>query len=153
MVILFCALFLVFTKHIIHAAYILALLLLSTSAVYVFLYAELLAVVQILLYAGGVVILLLFGIMMSNRVRGNKVISESKNTLPAAIISMAIFMVLSSLFSTIEAPSPVSFEENQVEAIGISLFTDHLVAFELIAFVLLVALVGAAYLAKISSDE
>ena len=138
----------------VHAAYALGLALLGIAGVYVLLNAELLAVVQILLYAGGVVILLVFGVMMTNRLRGEKVLSGTRNHFLNGLIAISLFGFLVYLiaqydFSTI----PASEVGNQVESIGISFLTEHIVAFELIAFILLVALVGASYFAKMSSDE
>lgn len=142
------------TKNVIHAAYALALVLIGIAGVYVLLNAELLAVVQILLYAGGVVILLVFGVMMTSRLRGEKLLSESRNVVLGAIISLLIFSglvwVISNHSFTI---SDATNQKDQVKEIGVSFLTNHIVAFELIAFVLLVALVGAAYLAKMSRDE
>lgn len=144
----------VLTKNVVHAAYALGLALLGIAGVYVLLNAELLAVVQILLYAGGVVILLAFGVMMTNRLRGEKVISGSKNHFLAGVISLSLFSFLVFIISSHEFGEPDNEkDQNQIEEIGISFLTDHIVAFELIAFVLLVALVGAAYLAKMSANE
>lgn len=144
----------VVSRNVIHAAYALALVLISLAGVYVLLNAELLAVVQILLYAGGVIILLVFGVMMTNRINGNALLSESKNVIVASLLSITVFSSLSYVISEISfgTDKPV-FVENQMESIGISFLTEHIVAFELIAFVLLLALVGASYLAKMSSDE
>jgi len=141
----------VLSKNVIHAAYALALVLASLAGIYVLLNAELLAVVQILLYAGGVVILLIFGVMMSNRLKGEKLITGSKNSFLAFLLSVFIFYGLVYLLSEVSPKSGSTDEGNQIQAIGISFLTDHIVAFELIAFVLLVALVGASYLAKMSS--
>lgn len=143
-----------FTRNIVHAAYALCLTLLGIAGVYVLLMSELLAVVQIMLYAGGVVILLAFGVMMTNRLRGEKVLSDSSNHWAGRIIALAIFSGLSYLISTTSFQSyPKVAGENQITRIGIGFLTDHIVAFELIAFVLLVALVGAAYLAKNAANE
>ncbi len=142
------------TKNVIHAVYSLALVLVSLAGIYVLLNAELLAIVQILLYAGGVVILLVFGVMMTSRMKGRTLATKSKNSLVALILSVAIFTSLSFVFSEVSFSERIELHQpNQVEDIGISFLTDHIVAFELIAFILLVALVGAAYLAKISSNE
>lgn len=142
------------TSNVVHAAYALALVLVSLAGIYVLLNAELLAIVQILLYAGGVVILLMFGVMMTNRGKTTKLISQSKNSFLALILSSAVFTGLVYLFSNMpEVASGLNQSKSQIQEIGISFLTEHIVAFELIAFVLLVALVGAAYLAKISSNE
>ena len=141
------------TKNLVHAAYSLALVLIGVAGMYVFLGSELLAIVQILLYAGGVVILLSFGVMMTNRVKGEKILTESNNSIIAGLISVSVFLILVKLFSEIKLEGATTENKDQVRTIGISFFTEHIVAFELIAFILLVALVGAAMLAKMSSDD
>ena len=146
-------LIILFTKNIVHAAYSLCLTLIGIAGVYVFLMAELLAVVQIMLYAGGVVILLAFGVMMTNRLRGEKVLSGSSNQFIGGVLSVGLFVGLSYLISTASFSTKSINEQDQVESIGVSFLTDHIVAFELIAFILLVALVGAAYLAKNAANE
>ena len=143
----------VITKNIIHAAYALCLALVGIAGVYVVLMSELLAVVQIMLYAGGVVILLAFGVMMTNRLRGEKVLSGSRNQLLGGLIAIFLFASLVYLITNSNFNTNSPAEINQVERIGVSFLTDHIVAFELIAFILLVALVGAAYLAKSAADE
>ncbi|SNS82272.1 NADH dehydrogenase subunit J [Ekhidna lutea] len=143
-----------FTRNIVHAAYALCLTLLGIAGVYVLVMSELLAVVQIMLYAGGVVILLAFGVMMTNRLRGEKVLSGSNNKWIGRIISVGVFAGLCYLISISPfQTTSVEKNEDQIAQIGVSFLTDHIVAFELIAFVLLVALVGAAYLAKNAADE
>ncbi|MEM6643046.1 MAG: NADH-quinone oxidoreductase subunit J [Bacteroidota bacterium] len=157
MVVIGCAIILL-TKNVVHAAYALGLSLVGIAGLYVFLNMELLAVVQILLYAGGVVILLAFGVMMTNRLQGEQVVTGSRSPFWSLVIALATFVGLVSLFSGLEFTNQqVNIESqakpSQLEAIGVAFLTDHLVAFELIAFVLLVALVGAAYMAKIASDD
>lgn len=143
----------VFSKNVVHAAYAIALTLVGLSGIYVLLHSELLAIVQILLYAGGVVILLAFGIMMTSRL-GGEVKTKSKNKLSAALLSASLFGLLVYLISSTDFPQKEMHpKEPQIAAIGIAFLTDHLVAFELVAFILLVVLVGAAYLAKMASNE
>lgn len=142
------------TKNVIHAAYALALVLIGIAGIYVLLNAELLAVVQILLYAGGVVILLVFGVMMTSSLRGERLLSESKNVFLGAVLSILIFVGISYLIANHSFSNALpTLEQDQVKQIGVSFLTQHIVAFELIAFVLLVALIGAAYLAKVSRNE
>lgn len=141
-----------FTKNVVHAVYALALTVVGIAAIYVLLNAELIAVVQILIYGGGVVILMAFGIMMSARPQAAKIVSETKNRLLGGVIAAIAFVLLLVAFSAIEPKDEHDASLNQVQAIGKSFLLDHLVAFELIAFVLLVTLVGAGYLAKTADD-
>ena len=83
-----------FTKNVVHAVYALALCVVGIATLYVLLHAELLAVVQILIYGGGIVILMAFGVMMSLRPRNHQLLSSSRNKIIAGIISIAIFVLL-----------------------------------------------------------
>ena len=141
-------------KNLVHAVYAFALVLLGVAALFVLVGAEVLAIVQILLYAGGVVILLAFGIMMTNRLRKDNVYSNERSPILPAIISVSLFAILVYFISksTFISSSPIGATPDQVAQLGVDFLTDHLIAFELIAFILLVALVGAAYLAKMADE-
>ncbi len=145
--------YMLITSNIIRAAFALVISLLGLAAIYVLLNAELMAVVQILIYAGGIIVLLLFGIMLTRRISEEGVTTEHRNLLLSGVIACLLmgaltwFILESSLQWT---GDPVAID--QVERIGISFMTDYLLGFELIAFILLVALVGASYLAKRSGN-
>lgn len=141
------------TKNVIHAAYGLGLILVSIAGIYVTLNAELLAVVQLLLYAGGVVILLVFGVMITRRKTSDGLVQKSTNSVTAAVLAIVIFSGLVYLFSSVSLVEPNQVFSDAIGEFGIAFLTEHIVAFELIAFILLVALVGASYLSKMSSDE
>ena len=143
----------VFTKNIVHAAYALCLALIGIAGIYVVLMSEFLAVVQIMLYVGGVVILLAFGVMMTNRLRGEKVLTGYRNRTVGAILSIGLFSFLVYTLSNVSFSTVQIENQDQIDKIGVSFLTNHIVAFELIAFILLVALVGASYLAKMAVDE
>lgn len=141
------------TKNIIRAAFALVIALLGVAAIYVLLHAELMAVVQILIYAGGIVVLLLFGIMLTRRISDEGVLTEHRNVF----ISGALVVLMMGLLSWFILNSGLSWQgepvmTDQVRKIGVSFMTDYILSFELIAFVLLVVLVGASYLAKRSGN-
>lgn len=143
-------LYLIFTSNIIRAAFALVISLLGVAAIFVLLNAEYMAVVQILIYAGGVIVLLIFGIMLTKRIEKDGVFTGHRGEVIGAGTAFALLILLANMVYTSglvwNAQEPTSFD--QVEKIGQLFLTDHLIAFELVAFVLLVALVGAAYLAK-----
>ena len=70
--------YMLITRNIIRAAFALVISLLGIAAIYVLLNAELMAVVQILIYAGGIIVLLIFGIMLTKRVSDEGVVSEHR---------------------------------------------------------------------------
>ena len=145
------AIALLFLKNIFHAALALLTCLLSIAALFILLQAEFLAVSQILLYAGGVVILIIFGIMLTNKAGGQAVPITNTGLLPglaagAGMLFLLLFFVRKSLFS-----HPTSNQElmgnNKIEGIGIEILTDYVLPFELAGVLLLAVLIGAATLA------
>jgi len=146
--------FMIYTKNVIHAAYGLALVLLCLAALYVLLNAEFLAVVQIFMYAGGVVVLLVFGIMLTNRNRKGPPMTGHRQVLLSSLIGLGLFAILLkvTLGEELQWTERV-IEQDQTKEVGILFLTDHLLAFELIALLLLMALVGAVFLAKKSSEN
>lgn len=148
------ACFMVFTKNVIHGAYGLTVVLLSIAALFVLLNAEFLAVVQIFMYAGGVVVLLVFGIMLTNRNKKGPPITEHRQVFVSVLATGLLLVIITAL--TWDANPVWSAQEiagNQTKQIGQLFLTTHLIAFELIALLLLAVLVGAAFLAKQSAKN
>ncbi len=144
------SLLILITRNVVHAAMLLVTVLLSLAAIFVLFSADFLAVVQLLVYAGGIVVLLVFGVMLTKRKADGKLLSSTQFIFPGVLLGGLILMLLvrtvggvESFYSGSEATKP-----NQVETTGIAFMTEHLLAFELIAFILLVVLVGAAFIAK-----
>ena len=140
---------LIFTKNLIHAAFLLALCLLSISGFYVIYNASFLAVIQILIYAGGILILLAFGIMLTNRSPEGKVGVRNHLLFYGALITLSMFLLIHELM---DFPFILVHDfyqtTGQIREIGVRFLTQYILAFELIAFLLLVVLVGASYLGK-----
>ena len=137
------------TKNVVHAAFFLVLCLVSIAGLYVLLNATFLAVVQLMVYAGGVLILLAFGIMLTNRPEKNgKLITEQHlffwGILAAGLLFACLIYVNPGSTSTIQNTNEI----DQIDFIGQSLMTSYILPFELIAYLLLVVLVGASYYAK-----
>jgi NADH:ubiquinone oxidoreductase subunit 6 (subunit J) len=142
---------LLFLKNIFHAALALLTCLLSIAALFILLQAEFLAVSQILLYAGGVVILIIFGIMLTNKAGGQAVPITNTGLLPgiavgAGVFFLLLFFVRTSLFS-VRPSSQQTIATTPIEGIGIEILTDYVLPFELAGVLLLAVLIGAATLA------
>lgn len=156
---LLSGLLILFTKNVIYAATGLLFSLLGVAAIFVFANAEFLAVTQIVIYAGGVLILIIFGVMLSKRTKKEiEVISQTRNVLAGALVASAIisFLVWAIInqwgykeYSTVDALTSAGY----VEEIGVSLMTTFVLPFEIIAILLLVALVGAAKIATAKEEE
>lgn len=150
---LLSALGIIISRNVIHGALLLVLSLLSLAAIFILFGAEFLAVVQILVYAGGIVVLMIFGIMLTKRQGAGDLKSSSQYLVPAILIGGLTLYLLLRVIRRLQLPNnDIPISQTQVQDIGIQLMTTNLVAFELIAYLLLVVLVGAAFLAKIKTS-
>ena len=141
----------VLTRNVVHAALALLLSLVAVAGVYLVLYAEFLALVQVLIYGGAIIIVLLFAIMLT---RGSEYprISDNRQWPLAALAALGVLGVLMASFLI----DPVENSEAQSPAftdLANSLFTRWAIPFELESLVLLVALVGAIIIARTETDE
>ena len=142
----------IFQKNLVHSALCLALTFIGVAGLYVLLQADYLAAVQLLVYNGAVAVMIVIGVMLTQR--GDMANSNPFNNLmiPAAVVTAALVGVAGwAVYCTkwtIAGQSPAI----SIEAIAMLLFNDYAVAFEAAAVLLLVAMVGAITLAK-GADE
>jgi len=153
----FSAISLLFVKSIFHAALALLTCLLSIAALFTMSAAEFPAVSQILLYAGGVVVLLIFGIMLTGKAGAKPLSIKNNNTFGALIIGagtcfLLLFFPGKSLFVLKMFPSSQQ-QFNPIQTIGIELMTDYVLPFELTGILLLIVLSGAATIAGYKSKN
>lgn len=139
-----------FSSSILRSGFSLLLCFFGVAGVYVLLGADLLAGVQVLLYVGGIVVLILFAILVTSTIRGAHVSSERGRGWPSALaISLVLFAALCwailSAFPRGGAPAPVGPTS---AAIGDELLRRYLLPFEAVSILLLVALMGAALLIR-----
>ena len=145
------ALGVVLTRNVVHAALALLLSLFAVAGVYLLLFAEFLALVQVLIYGGAIIIVLLFAIMLT---RGSEYprISDNRQWPLAALAALGVLGVLIPSFligslDNTQAHSP-AFSD-----LANSLFTRWAIPFEIASLVLLVALIGAIIIARPGRDE
>ncbi len=160
-IILASALLILFGRNIIYSVYLLVLAFVGIAGIYIINNAEFIAVTQIIIYAGGILILLVFGVMLTNRVSGDKVLTGSSNMLAALMLCAILFIVLLTAVLQVqfpENPNPHPVDSGGItgiQGLGIQLMTDFILPFELAGILLLVALIGASFLAgkKTESEE
>jgi len=140
----------VLLPRIVHAIFSLMLAFVGVAGIYVLAGADFLAVTQIVVYVGGVLVLMAFGILLTGRTAD----SVAKQELRSRKIGLAVGLVLFfGLMKAIGATSQFKFAETPVgegttSGIGKLLLGDYIIAFEFASILLLVALVGAAYLVR-----
>ncbi len=136
----------VLLKNIVHAALSLVVTLLGVAAIFLLLGSEFLALVQILVYGGGVTVLLLFGLMLTNAT-DDPIVSDGAQKPFAFIVGIALAGILSvALVDQVwGAPvaSTIPFRE-----LGVRLFRDFGAPFEIASLVLIIALIGAVAIAR-----
>jgi len=138
------------TRTVFYAALSLIVCLISIAGIYALLYAEFLAITQLVIYAGGVLVLILFGIMLTNRITGKPLLTESHHAVPGVIISLGMFLTLIIAYqqTSFNPAQPPPAQGNHINHIGIELMSTYVAPFEIGGVLLLVCLIGAALMAS-----
>jgi NADH:ubiquinone oxidoreductase subunit 6 (subunit J) len=148
-VLLASALAVVLTRNLFHSVLYLALALTATAGVFLSLDAEFLAAIQLLLYAGGVVTIVVFAIVVTERLVGDRITQTSRQLAAGFGIAGALLVAILSIFRraplTVQRPTVTG---DLTRAIGQSLLTNYVLPFELLGVLFLAALVGALYFAR-----
>ena len=150
----FSALGILFAKNVVHAVFLLVLVFLGIAGVFIISNAEFVGVTQIMIYIGGVLILMMFGIMLTHRIDGKKLESENRRVITASLLGLGLLGILlyplKNGFPLFEGQKINSSELTVTENIGVHLMTSELIALEVTAVLLLMALIGAAYIAGLN---
>ena len=139
----------VLTKNLFHSVLYLALSLTATAGIFLSLDAEFLAAVQLLLYAGGVVTIVVFAIVVTERLVGYRITQTSRQIINGAVISGALLVAV--LIFVRSAPLPAArpaMAGDLTAAIGQMLLTRYVLPFELLGVLFVAALLGAIYFAR-----
>ena len=155
---LFSAIMVITRKNVMHAALFLLLTFACVGATYVLLRAELLAAVQVLVYAGAVTVLFLFAILLVNIPRVVRLRQWHRQTAVAVIIAgltgLWLIIATTQTFRKIELPAGAADQPlGTPHAIGQLLFSDFMLPFEIASLILLAAMVGAIFLARETAVE
>ncbi len=140
---------LVTTKNLVHGALYLVVTLLGSAVFFLIMFAEFVAWVQVLIYVGAVIVLLLFGLMLTRAPIGRTAL-DNENRLFALLVAGGLFVVSSVvLWRAFEGKRiDLGAELFSTADLGNELFTRFVLPFEIVSVLLLAALVGAVFLAK-----
>ena len=142
----------VLTPNLFHAVLYLAAALVATGLVFLLLDSPFLFAVQLLLYAVGVMTVVVFAIMLTERLVGEHIVQTSRSLLNGAVVASAVFVGVVGFL--IRAPRSVlrpTLDADAIPAIGRALVGPFAVTLELLGLLLVVALLGALYFAR--TDE
>lgn len=136
-------------KHVLYSSLSLIVLLSSISALFVLMQAEFLAVINVIVYAGAIMVLFVFVIMLLN-LPADEDPSDRLRWLKLVGIPMGLFLLLmiGRTVWKVEGPATTPEIPGSAQAIGASLFTDYILPFELTSLLILIALMGAVVFAK-----
>jgi NADH-quinone oxidoreductase subunit J len=144
--------FVIIRKNPVHSALALILGLLSQAGLYLMLYAPFVAGVQIILYAGGIMVLFLFVIMLVNIERSQKEEQFNKQWLVGLLAAIALGALLVLVYTKgnvlLPAHAGIPVENNNTQQIGLMLYGQYMFSFEIASLLLLVAIIGAVVMAK-----
>jgi len=142
-------------KNPVHSVLWMLILFVHIAALYLFLNAEFLAAIQIIIYAGAILVLFLFVIMLLNVKKEEaekRFQKQGALSLIIGIIFLTFFLLLLSKISVIPSPGEYTVKliqsEGSIMTIGKVLYTEYLLPFEVASLILLVAIIGAVVLAK-----
>lgn len=143
------AVFMISMEKVVHMVVSLAVTFIGLAGMYVLLQAEFVAFVQVLIYAGAVSILMIFGIMMTRHDQTEEKPRKSAHPLLLAVGSLGLFGILFFAIRNSDfSGAGVDIGNRTTAEIGELLYTQHVIPFELVSVVLTVAFIGAIILAK-----
>lgn len=151
------ALRVVTTKNVVHAALYLVVVLGSVGALYVLLAAEFVAVSQLLVYIGAIVVLFLFGVMLTRAKLGHEGELDNDQRGVAAVTALFLLGILGYVLvdyfgddklPELDRTAKEISATRGTGAVGDAIFSTYLVPFEVVSVLLLAALVGAIVLAR-----
>ena len=136
------------TKDIVRMAVWLFVALGAVAVIYFLLAAPFVAVIQLIVYAGGTLLLLVFGVMLTSKSPWASFKTNRSDLVAGGFISVVLAITLVSLMLCTQWPVPQAGDQVTVASLGQELLTTYLVPFEAVSVLLLVVMIAAAYLAK-----
>jgi len=140
----------VLARNLFHSVLWLALALVATAGLFLLLHAEFLAAAQVLLYAGGVVTIVVFAIMLTERLVGERIQQMNRGIGWGAVVAVAVFAAVAAVLLRAHLPVPPAGPGRPAttELLGRALLTDWVLPFEVLGVLLLAALLAAVHVAR-----
>jgi NADH:ubiquinone oxidoreductase subunit 6 (subunit J) len=159
------ALFVASTKNLVRSIFMFFITLFALAGLFVLALADFVAITQIVIYVGGILVLILFAFMLSGKETLNIIARQGKpfisiKTIPALLLAALFLIVLINMIVKVDANNlawikkSIAFKNDiqpnaaMTENIGVNLMTSYLLPFEAISILLMLALVGAAHLSR-----
>ena len=149
MIVCASALMVVTSPNLVHSAVSLLFTLFGVAAIYVFLYADFIAATQVVVYVGGILVLIIFGVMLTNKIENATIDSKTHNRIPGLAFSLILLIIqFYIIFNTNWYTNDNLPKDSTIKDIGNMLLNKYLLPFEVVSILLLAALIGAAMLSR-----
>jgi NADH-quinone oxidoreductase subunit J len=142
------AVWVAFSPNIVHAGFSLLFTLLGAAGLYAYLGADFIAVTQVMVYVGGVLVLVLFTVMMTRVPQPRRRRHGLDHYVPAALFAIAVFGLLYKAVTAVQWQSSPGDPQPTTAEIGTNFMTNYIFPFEYVSLVLLAAMIGAAILIR-----
>ncbi len=143
----------VLLRNVIHSAVAMMLCFGALAGTYALLGAPIVAAAQVLIYLGAISVLILFAIMLTQAGDANLPAPFQRQAPLAALVSLAIVALVGWALVTTEWQDATVITPVDLNRLATALFTDYALPFEIVAFLLLAAIIGAIYLARRPEDD
>ncbi len=143
------AMWVAFSNNLIYSAVALLFTLFGVAGLYVFLYADFIAATQVIVYVGGILVLIIFGVMLTNKISAKTLTHSSRFHVMAGIVTLFIFGMVQVVHFT--APwkiGSIQSTDETVATLGEMILNPYLLPFEVASLLLLGALMGSALLSR-----
>ncbi len=136
------------SKNLVYSAFALLASLFGVAALFAWLSADYLAITQLIVYVGGILVLFLFAVMLTNKITDVKGSNPAVGELPAAAVSVGLFGLLAYVAVKTPWPEQPPVYRETTATIGDALLSTYLLPFEVLSVVILAALVGSGIMAR-----
>lgn len=138
-----------FSRNLVHSAFALLGVFAAVAGLYILLSADFVAIIQLVVYIGGILVLILFAVFLTSKIGDVKISNRPMSSGAAALICLTLGAVIWTTFAkgAWKADHYAGYIST-TKAIGQKLLQEYLVPFEIISFILVVVMVGAVVLAR-----
>lgn len=142
-----------FAPNILYSAFSLLGTLAGVAGLYLYLGADFVGIAQLLIYVGGILVLILFAVLLTNKIGEVKVSNLSSGTMIAAPAAIAVMAMLVRMATGTAWPTTEAASAPTTARLGDAFLQEYLLPFELASLVLLMALIGAMVIARRAAKE
>lgn len=140
-------------RNILYSGFALMGTLVGVAGLYLFIGADFLGIAQLIIYVGGILVLILFAVLLTNRIGAVNITNASVNLIAGVVGALGVFLILAKVIFETEWPKIETASAPTTARMGDAFLREYLLPFELASVLLLMALVGAMVIARRAARE